>query len=340
MNRRIWFSIILFVVVFCCVLFVLRRGNEQDVRLDNADKVVSAPEGMNQKDKPVVTADDMGTTELNVSAERNKVGEELLQLEARYPKIRIVPVPNTPPTLSVVMGVGSGENYFARINEVNSLGDNLSDEDVQTLFALLNRKAGEDPMGPEKLDAIKNDTVNALRRQKSIPADLANNLMAMYYDKGHNNVWRDYCIQHLGGIYAEVSEKDAIAGVLWDGALDAESGIAGTSLIALANNADGTYIKKEDVAAKAFALCADPNCGELAKITALQICASLNAQQVLPIARNIAQAADSIPLRMSAIAAVGTLGNESDRDMLEKFAAGRDVRLSRPAQSALGRLRK
>lgn len=256
------------------------------------------------------------------------------------PLVRIDPIINTPPSLVVVMGEGQDKNYFTRIKDVHNLGKNLSGEEIQTLFALLNRKDGVDSLTPDKLNALKNDVVNALMEQEVMPLFLANNLMAMYYDKGHDHVWRDYCIQHLGGIYGKVDEKQAISVTIWDGTKETELGIAGTALIALANNADGTYIKKEDVAAKALELSTSSNCGELAKITALQICAKLGEKQVLPTARSIAQSGGSVPLRMSAIAAVGTLGGESDREMLDKYAASSDVRLRKSAQSALQRLGK
>ena len=61
---------------------------------------------------------------------------------------------------------------------------------------------------------------------------------------------------------------------------------------------------------------------------------------VLPVARQIAASTAGVPLRMSAIAAEGTLGSESDRPLLEKYSASSDARLRTAAQSALGRLAK
>jgi len=71
----------------------------------------------------------------------------------------------------------------------------------------------------------------------------------------------------------------------------------------------------------------------------LQICAKFNDKRALPIARKIAESAASTHLRMSAIAAVGTLGDSSDRPMLEKYASSSDARLRESAQSALNRLK-
>ena len=77
----------------------------------------------------------------------------------------------------------------------------------------------------------------------------------------------------------------------------------------------------------------------MSKITALQICAKLGNKAVLPSARRLASSRESVPLRMSAIAAVGTLGNADDQVVLEEYAKSSDVRLRKSAQSALKRLR-
>lgn len=145
---------------------------------------------------------------------------------------------------------------------------------------------------------------------------------------------------HLGQWYskADVSEQPQIAGTLWNATEKKELPIAGTALIALSNNTSGPDISREDVADRAYELCDDARCCELAKTTALQICARLGDKRALPIARRIADSSASVPLRMSAIAAVGTLGDPSDKPLLEKYASSTDVRLRKSAQSALGRL--
>jgi len=246
-----------------------------------------------------------------------------------------------PASLHVVFGISENKDYMTRIKAVHQLGKNLSDQEIKALYVLLNRPDNEDNLQPSEVHAIKNDVSVAIMGQQKKPADYANNLMAMYYDKSHDNVWRDYCIQHLGKWYskADVAEKPLIAATLWKALEENDISIAGTALIALSNNTGGQDIQKKTVANKALELCEDTRCGELAKITALQICAELNEKRVLPTARKIAESGASIPLRMSAIAAVGTLGDSSDRPMLEKYASSADVRLRKSAQSALGRLK-
>ena len=246
-----------------------------------------------------------------------------------------------PENLQVIFGMGEKKDYVTRIKAVHKLGKNLTEQEIKALYVFLNRHNNEDNLKPGEIDAIKNDVSVAIMGQQKKPADYGNNLMAMYYDKTHDDVWRDYCIQHLGGwcSKADDAEKTLIAKTLWKAVEQRNLSIAGTALIALSNNTGSQDIQKDDVANKAFEICEDAQYGELAKITALQICAKLNEKKVLQTARKTAESGASIPLRMSAIAAVGTLGDSTDRPMLEKYASSSDVRLRKSAQSALGRLR-
>ena len=246
-----------------------------------------------------------------------------------------------PVGLRTIFGQDEKKDYFTRIKAVHQLGKNLSELEIDALYLFLSRKNNEDNLNPGELDALKNEVSMAIMGQQKTPVNYANNLMAMYADSSHDDVWRDYCIQHLGQWYAkaDASEQALIAKTFWNAAEKKQLPIAGTALIALSNNTGTPDISKQDVADKAYELCADAQCGELAKTTALQICAMLGDKRVLPIARNIAESGASVPLRMSAIASVGTLGDKTDKPMLEKYASSTDVRLRKSAQGALGRLK-
>jgi len=245
-----------------------------------------------------------------------------------------------PESLAVVLGNGN-EPYLLRIKAVHALSKNLSDSEILCLYLFLNRKQGQDNLPLEEVNAIKNDVVSVLKVQETKPACLANNLMAMYYDREHDNVWRDYCIQHLGNFYSKIgdpAEQKLARETFWKAAEEMQISIAGTALIALSNNTGSPGFDKAAIGNKALALVLDPKCGELAEITALQICANLGEKGVLPPARKISDSSASVPLRMSAIAAIGTIGEESDRLLLEKYSASSDTRLRTAALSALKRL--
>ncbi|OGV74565.1 MAG: hypothetical protein A3K19_04835 [Lentisphaerae bacterium RIFOXYB12_FULL_65_16] len=92
-------------------------------------------------------------------------------------------------------------------------------------------------------------------------------------------------------------------------------------------------------AGKARALASDPKTCEPTRITALQVCALMNHGPALAVAREIASGTDSACLRVSAIAAVGQLGDASDVALLERHATSRDTRIRTAAAAALERLR-
>ena len=75
-------------------------------------------------------------------------------------------------------------------------------------------------------------------------------------------------------------------------------------------------------------------------MTAFAVCARLGATEALPHARRAAQGdtADSVNVRMAAIAAIGVLGDDSDRELLGRLGGSAETRLRRPATAALRRL--
>lgn len=328
-------------IIICVVVLVLGFCLLQDA--DKKQESVSVNGLSIQKDQSDSESDHEEKTseDKSVADEHNdQKTEQASPNKKLYPVVKIKSVP-IPSTLSVIMGNGDSKTYFTRVKKVHALKKSLTYYEVQSLYSLLNRKDDEDPMRPAHMNALKNDVVNVLRAQEGKPIDLANNLMAMYYDKAHNDVWRDYCVQHLGGFFKKIElsrEKKEAVRTLWKATEETNTSIAGTALIALVYNQNDDMIDTSEVAQKALIFCTDSNCSELTKITALQICAKLGESQVLPVARKIASSKQSVLLRMSAIAAVGTLGNESDRDMLEKYSKSSDVRLRKSAQSALTRL--
>jgi len=262
---------------------------------------------------------------------------------ALFGNVHIRPVTAVPPRLALVMGDKDHRDYLPRLRAVHALGTDLSADEVNALYALLDRKDGEDALSAEELNGLKNDVVNALKKQTRPPADLANNLAAMYAEANHDEVWRDYCIQHLGDWYPSIasSNDQAMARqVLWSAA-DAKGGtIPGTAMLALCGLAGRPNFAQELIAAKALAMVKDEATGNPGRMTALQVCARLGNRQALPVARALVGSSASVMLRVSAIGCIGILGDASDKPLLEKQAASSDRRLRVAAESALKKLGK
>jgi len=64
----------------------------------------------------------------------------------------------------------------------------------------------------------------------------------------------------------------------------------------------------------------------------------MGSKEILPAARMLAQAGETVPLRMAAIATIADLGDATDLELLQSFAASPEKRIATIAQSALKRL--
>jgi len=253
------------------------------------------------------------------------------------------PKPPIPDNLRLIVGLTEEKRHLPRVRAVQRLASALSPQETTALLWFLHRKAAEDPLPPDKLNHIKNDILNLLLRPQNKPGDLGLHLVAMYRDKAHDPMWRDYCIQFLGQLHARAggaAQRKAMAEALWEAARDASGPTAGTALIALAGGIGAPGVDKGDVAARALAIASDEQAADPARITALQICAKLGSRKALGVARRLARSAEDACLRMSALAALGALGDASDADLLTECAKSPDVRLRRAAQASLDKIRK
>jgi hypothetical protein len=113
----------------------------------------------------------------------------------------------------------------------------------------------------------------------------------------------------------------------------------GTALIALSSLVNEPDIDRAEVARKACAVALDPDAANAARISAFGVCGRLGCRECLPAARRLADQPGSASLRMSCIAAIGTLGASSDLPLLERCRKSRDIRLRTAAKSAIERLR-
>jgi hypothetical protein len=207
---------------------------------------------------------------------------------------------------------------------------------------------------------IKNDVILALKSQEPAPGELPGVLLSMFYDQAQDPVIRNYALQHLGTWYERVAEKTQVLDALWAGTADIDASIQGTALIGLGRLAQGKAASQPRPAGAAGSQPDSPNLGavpdtarltmvastlatdsaanDVARLTALQVCAELGIKDVLPAAASLAEGAASTPLRMSAVAAVGALGGPDQASLLNRLLTAPDTRIQTTARAALRRL--
>jgi hypothetical protein len=257
------------------------------------------------------------------------------------PYLRVAPVAAIPASLETVFDKDA--RYEPRIKAVDRLGTHLDGESVAAILGFLHRRVEEDTLAPLQLDAIKNNLCNALMRQDPLPAEFGLHLVAMFYDRSFDMAWRDYCLQFLGRWYPHAQgdeERAAVAKTLWDATLETDAGLAGTALIALGNLTDQPGIGRQKVMDAALEIATNVKAADLSRITAIQVCARLEDRRILSHARAlVGDGKASVPVRVSAVGAIGLLGVPTDIALLEEAMAGADSRIAVATQAAVKRLK-
>ena len=250
------------------------------------------------------------------------------------------PAVEIPDSVRPITGIDNDKSYGSRIYDVSRLSRNLSDRELTALLYFMHKKAGDDVLPPLEFNAVKNDVATAIMNQERNCGEFAPHLIAMYYDKSFDDVWRDYCVQFLGQCYGkiEIPQQREIVRNLFSDALKDRGGIPGAALIAMSGLADNPEFGRGKIAEEAYALFIAGKTDDMIKATAMQVCAKLKKREILPLARELIRTSKNVPLKMSAVAAVGAMGDNSDLDTLRSLAKNSDVRMRTASKAALKKM--
>src|SRR6185437_15432324 len=116
----------------------------------------------------------------------------------------------------------------------------------------------------------------------------------------------DYAIQHLSAFYQQLAQAHGVDSqtqadelkrtrqTLWDALSETDNSIAGTALLGLSHLSQQRFdgFDQAKISDKALEL-ASQNGNELTRITALQVCATLNAKDSLSVVLGAAQAGET-----------------------------------------------
>jgi hypothetical protein len=250
--------------------------------------------------------------------------------------------------VAIIAGWSSQTDDQARFGTVRHLGVALSADDVDALRLFLDTRFSEqDALDLQTFNSMKNEVLLALCRQQRLPTGLGFDLVRMFRDQNHDDVWRDYCIQFVGDYYQRLSstatsdpEKQAILAAYWDATTITNKPIAGTSINALERLSRETPdLDRKQIATVALTMARDERVCPAARVTAIQVCSRLSCEDVLPTARALMAVGNQAMLRMSAIATVGDLGGAADEQSLTVLANDPDLRVRTAALAAVRRLR-
>ncbi len=221
-----------------------------------------------------------------------------------------------------------GPNAAVRLREVAE-GGPLSRADCETLYAFLRQKTTDEKLA--RMASIKNSVMNLLARQPLPPQPWDSVLQAIVEDEDQHAVIRDYALQHLFEYYEAAVHNNRAAKLgatrraelqeLFWSALERKSeSLAGTALLALFHlSAIEPAVDRQRVLGKSLELLEAADAGDLARITAFQVCARAGESRALAQAVSAAETAQTIPLRVAAIAAVGAVGTAHELPLLKRL---------------------
>ena len=240
------------------------------------------------------------------------------------------------PAQSSFPGWSPSTPYKTRIDLIHSLGRDLSPAQVDGLLAYLS--APDPSLRPDREAALKNDVWNLLREQTVLPTNLVPTTIAVFRAHEQTPAILDYCLQHLGAMSERVEEpslRSEIRDCLEEASRETSQPYSGTALIALTHDPAPASPDRTFLLARTLALASDPAAHPAARATALQIGAEQGFAGVLPHVRAIlADSSQPATLHISALAALGALGDAADLARLDAFASAHPHSRFRPALDA------
>jgi hypothetical protein len=233
-----------------------------------------------------------------------------------------------------VLDAGSGMIYAERIKWIQSLGNQLTDEEMRILKDFVCQRTVPAGITASQQLAMKNDILNVLSRQER-DVNIEPMLKEIANDASRDAGVRDYALQHLASngdvnlqwSVIEGNNPDLASTAMLHLLSEWRKGKLGGGQTTRLKNAALNMAQNEAVSARN-------------RTTALQVCGQLGDMRARGTAYQLANAEQaSFPLRIAAVATLGDLGGDKNIiDCLQYLADGPEKRLRVPAQVALKKL--
>ncbi len=262
---------------------------------------------------------------------------------------------------------GKKHNYPSLLKMINELDADMSVTDVSALREMLNFPNDRFPekMRSIEINAVKNDVLDKLLRQKDLPEGLGLQMVEMAGNAETDPVWRDYCIQFMTPFYERLtteytehtemgeglttkdtkytkgdSELAAIHDAMFSALDERDATLAGTALIGLELlSRTHDEFDRETIVAKATEIASDEMASSASRLTALRLAAMTEGREsAVDAARSLAQTGETVLLRSAAIVTLGEVGTPDDRELLESYAQGENRQIAAAAKMALEKM--
>lgn len=219
------------------------------------------------------------------------------------------------------------------------------------LAAFLDRREAPPQIRRVDFHSLKNDIFDRMLNVGGFEEDLFAHARQTIRDEAADQIWRDYCVQFLPPLAAALPDgksRSAALDLLESTAAGDFEGLAGTALAAAYSTFHSPKafprppFDPEDIGRSALVCAADAEQALPDRVTALQVAAGLRQPGVASLALEWLDQSEEgsrpVMLRVSAIAALGVLGDPAHRHLVEPFQLASDIRLRAAARSALRNL--
>ena len=200
------------------------------------------------------------------------------------------PVRNEGDAAAKVETLPQAGGYEAMLAEVSALGEKLSDKQIADLYGFLKRPLYQfKGMDAPSVASLKNQVMDRLLEQKTIPADYGAEMIGLYRNRANDTLLRNFAVQHLelyagarqvrGGYDAASDEALNIRSALDAASRETDSSIGGTALLGLERLSRlDAQVDRAAIATRAAACAANASADLQSRIAAVQVCGEMRIQ--------------------------------------------------------------
>lgn len=188
-----------------------------------------------------------------------------------------------------------------------------------------------------------NDRLDALLREKEMPAELPRLLASVVGDRRRDERWRNHCLQFVPDCMLRLEENSearaSLGSVLEEALRERSTMLAGTALLGCIRLSEATgRPSAEEIAAAVVALASDSSSSTENVVTALRVGAERGIRDVLIPSRYWARRGKSAFLRCVAVSVVRDLGGPSDVAFLRSLLPSRTKAEETAVEDALRKM--
>jgi len=228
-----------------------------------------------------------------------------------------------PPVNHLAVVLDKNQSTAAKIKSVDLISDNLSETEQQAVIDFIKNS----PNGSGEY-VVKNNLMNRLVAQNKPMPGLNAALIAIASNKNQDIVVRAYAVQHLRPLY-ERNRDIAIKDFFYQALLEEDTEVSGGAMLAL------NYLMNHDeyaadfdrapVIRQAKKIALNDTANNNNRITAIQVASTTSDPELVEGLRKIISDKNNhSALRISAIAGLGAIGDESDIASLKIIAQSKN----------------